>query len=338
METSSGGGILFSLCDQQPLPAVLAVLEADQSKEAAQALPLEAKEEVAAGKTFGHRHQGLKGAAIPDPHLPGAVLSRRNDAAEVAVRQAMVFDLDCQPFVGRVHRWTLGDGPGLEDAAFFEAKVPVEAGGVMFVDDEAGHDLLDQFDMQPFAEGLGSAAESLQGDGEILRIKEAVNGGATGVHLLGEGAFAQVILFHGLQKLEGEDALGSGDLHLGEDSLLGQKVVEIAADMGILGGHSFFILSLARSRSDLGVLRTQTLQPVPHRFAPAILTKESDRDGVSTRGQTHDHCTKIGAQVKRVFLCVNAEKACQWAISPPLDIITSRTLQPGQWTPVYKQA
>jgi hypothetical protein len=31
-----------------------------------------------------------------------------------------------------------GDGPGLEDAGDFQAQVPVEVGGVVFVDDEGG--------------------------------------------------------------------------------------------------------------------------------------------------------------------------------------------------------
>jgi hypothetical protein len=51
----------------------------------------------------------------------------------------MVPNLDRQALVGRVHGGTFGDGPGFEDAVVFEAEVPVEVGGVVFVDDEVGH-------------------------------------------------------------------------------------------------------------------------------------------------------------------------------------------------------
>ena len=47
--------------------------------------------------------------------------------------------LDGQSLVGRIHGWTLVNCPRLEDAGILETEVPMEAGGVMFVDDEVGH-------------------------------------------------------------------------------------------------------------------------------------------------------------------------------------------------------
>jgi hypothetical protein len=51
----------------------------------------------------------------------------------------MVFNLNGKALVGGIHGRPLGDGPRLEDASVFQAKVPVEMGGVVFVDEEAGH-------------------------------------------------------------------------------------------------------------------------------------------------------------------------------------------------------
>jgi hypothetical protein len=38
-----------------------------------------------------------------------------------------------------LHVWTFWNGPGFEYTIPFQAKVPVEGGGVVFVDDKAGH-------------------------------------------------------------------------------------------------------------------------------------------------------------------------------------------------------
>ena len=48
----------------------------------------------------------------------------------------MVFNLYGQALVGGIHQRPFGDRPGLEDAVMFEAEVPVEMGGVVFVDYE----------------------------------------------------------------------------------------------------------------------------------------------------------------------------------------------------------
>ena len=49
----------------------------------------------------------------------------------------MVLDLDGQALVGRIQGRAAGDRPGLEDAAGLEPQVVVQAGRVMFLDDEA---------------------------------------------------------------------------------------------------------------------------------------------------------------------------------------------------------
>jgi hypothetical protein len=51
----------------------------------------------------------------------------------------MVHHPDCKALFGRVHGGTFGDGPRFEDTVVFETEVPVEMGGVVFLDDEAGH-------------------------------------------------------------------------------------------------------------------------------------------------------------------------------------------------------
>src|SRR5579863_1739969 len=48
----------------------------------------------------------------------------------------MVFGLNCEALIGGIQRRTLWNGPGLQHAVQFEAKVVVQAGGVVALHDE----------------------------------------------------------------------------------------------------------------------------------------------------------------------------------------------------------
>jgi hypothetical protein len=61
----------------------------------------------------------LPRADIPDHDRARAVVSFRNGAFEIEIRNRMIFDLHRQTLVGRIERWSLGNGPGFQHAFHF---------------------------------------------------------------------------------------------------------------------------------------------------------------------------------------------------------------------------
>jgi hypothetical protein len=51
----------------------------------------------------------------------------------------VVFHPNGNALISGIHGWPFRYSPRLEDACKFQAEVPVEVGGVVFMDDEAGN-------------------------------------------------------------------------------------------------------------------------------------------------------------------------------------------------------
>ena len=112
----------------------------------------------------------LPGALVPEHDGAAAVLACGDDALEAAVLHGVVFDLDGEALVLDVVAWTLGAGPGLEDAVPAEAEVEVEVGGGVLLDTEG--------------QGIGlwgGASGGLGGDGEVAHGAVAGELGVDGV-------------------------------------------------------------------------------------------------------------------------------------------------------------
>src|SRR5256885_2927424 len=65
-------------------------------------------------KVTGVQTCALPISAVPDDHLAGAVLLRRNHPLERGVLERMVLDLDRHALVVHVERGTLGNRPGFQ--------------------------------------------------------------------------------------------------------------------------------------------------------------------------------------------------------------------------------
>ena len=70
---------------------------------------------------------------VPPPYSPLGIVP-----FEVAIVERVVLDLDSEALVCRIEGWALGHRPGLEHAVVLEAKIVVQAGGGMLLDDKAG--------------------------------------------------------------------------------------------------------------------------------------------------------------------------------------------------------
>jgi hypothetical protein len=79
----------------------------------------------------------LVGALVPDRHRARAVLPLGDLAVELEVLERVILGVHGQPVVRRGGRDAVGDGPGGQHAVVLEAQVPVQAGGVVLLDDEA---------------------------------------------------------------------------------------------------------------------------------------------------------------------------------------------------------
>ena len=135
------------LVDEQPLVAVVALegstaatpARPDDREAALQLLAVEGELQFAVGDGLaavqGGR-LGLPGAPVPDDHVAGAVLLRRDDSFEIEVFDRVVLDVDGHPPDLGVEAWALGDGPRDEDAVDLEAEVVVEPCRSMPLDDE----------------------------------------------------------------------------------------------------------------------------------------------------------------------------------------------------------
>ena len=80
---------------------------------------------------------GDVGPAVPDRHRSGAVAPGGNRALEVEVGERMVLRLDRLSVVVGVLGDPVGDRPRAQDAVALEPQVPVQAAGVVLLDDEA---------------------------------------------------------------------------------------------------------------------------------------------------------------------------------------------------------
>ncbi len=111
-----------------------------------QILPLGREEDVAAleprspcSTTMISRSRpllALVGAPVPDRDLAGPVLPGGDGAAERPVLQRMVLDVHRQMVLVGGQGQALGEGPRSEDTVVLEAEVPVQARGVVLLDDE----------------------------------------------------------------------------------------------------------------------------------------------------------------------------------------------------------
>ena len=80
----------------------------------------------------------LVGAAVPDLHVAGAVLSRRYVPLEVQVLERVVLDVDGEMVALGIGGDPLGHRPRHQRAVALQAQVPVEAARVVLLDHEAG--------------------------------------------------------------------------------------------------------------------------------------------------------------------------------------------------------
>src|SRR5271156_2712123 len=138
--------VSVALLDQQPILFVLrvAIATAARMHERERAVELEAVQvdiDFALADRVGgvsRRIDDLINAAIPHDAGAGAVISRWNDALEVAVFQRMVLDGDGKMLVGGIHRRAFRNRPRAQDAFHLESKIVVEASRGMLLNDESG--------------------------------------------------------------------------------------------------------------------------------------------------------------------------------------------------------
>ncbi len=76
-------------------------------------------------------------APVPDHDSTGAVVAFRDHPFEKLIVDGVVLHHDGKLLLLRIEGGAFGHGPALENAVELEAQVPMEARGVVFVDDEA---------------------------------------------------------------------------------------------------------------------------------------------------------------------------------------------------------
>ncbi len=76
------------------------------------------------------------GAAIPDPHRPGAVLPLGDVALEVEVFERVVLGVNRESVLLGVRRDAVGDRPRREHSVVLESQIPVQTRGVVLLNDE----------------------------------------------------------------------------------------------------------------------------------------------------------------------------------------------------------
>jgi hypothetical protein len=79
----------------------------------------------------------LIGALVPDGHLPRPVLALRDRSVEVQVLDRVVLGVDGEPVLARILRNATGQREREQHPVVLEPQVPVQAAGVVLVDDEA---------------------------------------------------------------------------------------------------------------------------------------------------------------------------------------------------------
>lgn len=79
----------------------------------------------------------LVGAVVVDGHPAAAVFAGRDHAGEIEVFEWVILGVFGQVVAGLVAGEPTGNGEGDQHAVVFEADVPVQAAGVVLLDDEA---------------------------------------------------------------------------------------------------------------------------------------------------------------------------------------------------------
>ena len=101
----TGQGVFIALLDEQPLVAFAARAagaHAGQHEFSVQLFSVQAEFQVPFAQHLGGVAQGRPRAGIPDHDRAGAVVSRRNDALEIKIRNRMVLDHHRQTLFGRI--------------------------------------------------------------------------------------------------------------------------------------------------------------------------------------------------------------------------------------------
>ncbi len=76
-------------------------------------------------------------AAVPQHHRAAAIFARRDRALEIGIGQRMVLGADREALLVGVDARPARHRPALEHAVDFETEIPMEARGVVLLDDEA---------------------------------------------------------------------------------------------------------------------------------------------------------------------------------------------------------
>src|SRR5439155_27154900 len=95
----------------------------------------------------------LPGADVPDHHSARTVISFRNNALKIKIRDRMILNLHSEPLVGWIERRPLGHSPGFEHAFHLQPEVVVQACGAMFLHYETMAGFL--FELRRRLGGLG---------------------------------------------------------------------------------------------------------------------------------------------------------------------------------------
>jgi len=88
-----------------------------------------------------------------------------------------------------------------------------------------------QGELQAFTQRPGGAVEGLERDRLIGRVEQAVEGSAAGVHAARHLGLGQVLFFHQLLDLIGDDTLDRHRFGFCKQAFFGQKIIEAGTKM-----------------------------------------------------------------------------------------------------------
>ena len=146
----------IAVLDQQPLILFLAAPDFHQNKTSLQFFPVQREFQIPFRqlRLSAERSFGFVRAAVPDDHIPGAVLPGGNLSLELAIFKWMILHVDRQPLHARIQRRPLRHRPGLQHAVHFQPQVVMQTRCRMFLNHEHARTC------GPFpARGLGSHLE-----------------------------------------------------------------------------------------------------------------------------------------------------------------------------------
>ena len=124
--------------DQEPAIALLpgTLFQPNQMPRSVQFVSLKFEAEMAFLHTRSRIPFRLPYPLVPDDHGAGAILTLRDRAFKGGVIERVIFNMDCEPSLGRVKARPAGNRPTPQHAVMFEAKIIVQSRGVMLVDDK----------------------------------------------------------------------------------------------------------------------------------------------------------------------------------------------------------